>query len=385
MERMPVASELVLITGGAGFIGSALAQRLAGDGFAVRVLDSLLPQVHGDEPSVTSATLRLASDAGEVMIGSVTSRDEVERALDGVDVVVHLAAETGTGQSMYEIARYAEVNVGGTALLLDVLARTPHRVRRIVVASSRAVYGEGRYRAADGSVHFPGQRVEADLAAGRFEPIDPRDGAPLTAVPTDEQSRLAPLSVYGVTKLTQEQLVLTSAVALGVEGVALRYQNVYGPGQALRNAYTGILSIFSTVLRDGAQINVFEDGLESRDFVFIDDVVEATRAAITSPEAGGIAINVGSGVATTVLEVVASLERAYGTSARSHVSGDYRLGDIRHNIADLSLARRVLGFEPRVGFDEGIRRFAAWVQAQPEAGADYEGSLRELRARNLLK
>lgn len=380
-----MASERVLITGGAGFIGSALAQRLSGEGFAVRMLDTLSPQVHGSDPATTSATLRIAEAAGEVMVGSVTSREDIERALEDVQVVVHLAAETGTGQSMYEIARYTDVNVGGTSLLLDVLAHREHSLRRIVVASSRAVYGEGKYRAADGTELNPGQRSESDLRAGRFDPLDPRDGSTLVSVPTDEASRLSPLSVYGVTKLSQEQLVLASAPALGVEGVALRYQNVYGPGQALRNPYTGILSIFSTIVRDGGEINVFEDGLESRDFVFIDDVVEATLAAITSEAAAGLAINVGSGVATSVLEVVAALQSSYGATVRSRVTGDYRLGDIRHNTADLALARRALGFEPRVGFGDGIRRFADWVKAEPTIFGDYERSLRELRERKLLK
>lgn len=380
-----MAAERVLITGGAGFIGSRLAASLTAAGHSVRVLDNLLPQVHGDDPDA-SATYRAVRELAEVQRGSVTSREDLQRAVDGVDVVVHLAAETGTGQSMYRIAHYAEVNVGGTALLLDVLAERAQPLRRIVVASSRAVYGEGRYRAADGTVVYPPQRSEQQLAAGRFEPVDPRDGvSALQPVPTDESSALAPISVYGVTKLSQEQLVLTAAPALGASAVALRYQNVYGPGQALRNPYTGILSIFSTLIRTGAEINIFEDGRESRDFVYIDDVVAATVAAIEREEAAGLAINVGSGVATDVLAVVAELERGYRVSARSRVSGDWRLGDIRHNVADLTLARRVLGFEPRVGFAEGIARFTEWVLTEPADGGDYERSLAELRERNLLK
>ncbi|MDF1479144.1 NAD-dependent epimerase/dehydratase family protein [Leifsonia sp. H3M29-4] len=381
-----MASESVLITGGAGFIGTALAHRLVADGHRVRVLDTLSSQVHGDDPANTSPLLQAVSKVAEVRVGSVTDRSIVQDALEGIDVVVHLAAETGTGQSMYEIARYVEVNAGGTALLLDVLAAGEHTVRKIVVASSRAIYGEGKYQDSTGAVVYPAFRSDEQLAAGRFELVDPRDGnATLTTVPTDEGSRLSPSSVYGITKLTQEQLVLTSAPTVGVAGVALRYQNVYGPGQSLRNPYTGILSIFSTLIREGSEINIFEDGLESRDFVFIDDVVAATHAAMFSPAADGLAINVGSGVSTTVLDVVAELERAFERSARVVVSGNYRLGDIRHNVADLTLAERVLDYRPTVTFAEGIGRFVGWVKdTRLEAGA-YERSLDELRSRSLLK
>lgn len=384
---MRVAGERVLITGGAGFIGSALAHRLSAEGHDIRMLDTLSPQVHGEDAPRTSATWRRAEASGELVVGSVTSRADLEAALDGTQVVVHLAAETGTGQSMYEIQRYVDVNVGGTALLLDLLAKGRHSVRKLIVASSRAVYGEGKYLADDGTVFYPAQREEALLDAGVFDPVDPRDPAlTLRPVPTDEGSRLSPSSIYGVTKLTQEQLVLTAANALGIGGVALRFQNVYGPGQALHNPYTGILSIFSTLLRRNAEINVFEDGLESRDFVFIDDVVAATRAAILGEAANGHAVNVGSGVATSVLEVVDQLQQAFGVAASSRVSGNYRVGDIRHNVADLSLAGELLGYRPEVSFAEGIRRFVDWVRSEsPDALDQYERSLDELRARNLLK
>ncbi len=376
----------VLITGGDGFIGSALARRLNDGGNQVRVLDSLSEQIHGADPEHGSATYARAAGSAEIRRGSVTSREDLVDALDGVEAVVHLAAETGTGQSMYEAHRYVDVNIGGTALLLDVLAKEAHTVRRVVVASSRAVYGEGKYSAEDGAVFFPLQREESLLAAGKFDPVDPRDGVtPLRPLPTTEDSRLTPLSVYGVTKLAQEKLVLVAAPALGVSAVALRYQNVYGPGQALRNPYTGILSIFSTLLRRGNEVNIFEDGLESRDFVFIDDVVEATLAAIYDDRASGLSINVGSGVATTVLDVLAELSSALGVSSRHNVSGNYRVGDIRHNVADLSLARDVLGFNPSVSFATGIARFAQWVKAMPAEGSEYERSLSELRARGLLK
>ena len=380
-----MTAETVLITGGAGFIGSALAVRLSADGHRVRLLDSLSPQIHGTDGAGSQRVGELSRIA-ELQVGSVTSREALVRAMDGVDVVVHLAAETGTGQSMYQIARYTDVNVGGTALLLDVLATAEHRVRKIVLASSRAIYGEGKYVDAVGAAVYPGHRSAAQLAAGEFEIIHPGNSdLTLMSVPTDEQSRLQPSSVYGVTKLTQEQLVLTAAPPLGVAPVALRYQNVYGPGQSLRNPYTGILSIFSTLIRQDAEINVFEDGLESRDFVFIDDVVNATSSAIREDAANGLAINVGSGVATTVLEVIAELGRAFARPVRTRVSGDARVGDIRHNVADLSLARNVLGFEPGVSFDRGINRFVEWACGEELETDGYERSLDELRARSLLK
>ena len=374
----------VLITGGAGFIGSRLARRFAESGRTVTVLDALIPQVHGDEPAVTSSLLRSLEGVATVIQGSVTDVDDIRKAVSGATIVVHLAAETGTGQSMYEIDRYVEANVGGTAKLLDVLANEENGVRRIVVASSRSIYGEGAYRTADGRTVYPGHRADADMAAGDFEVHFPGEGA-IESIPTDEDAKLHPSSVYGITKQMQESLIMTVAPTIGIEPVALRYQNVYGPGQSLKNPYTGILSIFSTLIRQGREINVFEDGLESRDFVYIDDVVEATFRGATEPRAAGAVLNVGSGVATTVLEVVDALFAAYGTEAPTRVSGNYRLGDIRHNVADTTRLRDVLGFTPQVGFREGVARFAEWVLTEPVEGDSYQRSLDEMRARNLLK
>ncbi len=368
-----VVAELVLITGGAGFIGSALAAALRARGDAVRVLDNFSEQIHADA----------GREDAETIAGSVLDTETLERALAGVDVVVHFAAETGTGQSMYEVARYADVNVGGTARLLEAIARQSTRPRKLVVASSRAVYGEGKYLDHEGRAVYPPTRAVADLEQGRFDPRD--NGRPLQAVATDEDSALHPVSVYGVTKLSQEQLVLAVAQSIGVSATALRYQNVYGPGQSLRNPYTGILSIFSTLIRQGSPINIFEDGLESRDFVYIDDVVDATIRALPSDAADGLAVNVGSGVATTVLDVVRGLERALGATAQITVTGDFRLGDIRHNFADLTRARELLGFTPATSLADGLQRFTQWALDQEQPDSNYEGSLAELRLRGLLK
>ena len=374
----------VLITGGAGFIGTRLARRLTRAGHTVTVLDALIAQVHGDDPATTSPLLRSLDGVAEVLEGSVTSRDDLRRALQNADVVVHLAAETGTGQSMYEIDRYVETNVGGTAKLLDILTNEDHQVRRLVIASSRSIYGEGAYRTEDGRVVYPGHRADADMASGDFE-VHLEGEGPLTLIPTDEDAKLHPSSVYGITKQMQESLIMTVAPTIGIEPVSLRYQNVYGPGQSLKNPYTGILSIFSTLIRQGKEINIFEDGLESRDFVYIDDVVEATFLAATHPNAAGETFNVGSGVATTVHDVVSALFAAYGAEVPTRVSGNYRLGDIRHNVADTTRAHRRLGFTPSTSFDTGVKAFADWVLAEPIEGDSYQRSLDEMSTRNLLK
>lgn len=375
----------ILITGGAGFIGSNLALALASDGHEVTILDNLLPQVHGEQPQ-SSELYRAAQKAGRVIVGDIANRDDVANALVGQEVVVHLAAETGTGQSMYEIERYNRVNVGGTAILLDILANDPARtVSKIVVASSRSIYGEGRYLSRELGSVYPGTRDEEDLRAGRFEPTYPGDESGLELAPTHEDSKIHPSSVYGITKQTQEALVMTVAPTLGIAGVALRYQNVYGPGQSLSNPYTGILSIFSTRIRQGKGINVFEDGLESRDFVFIDDIVRATAQAALTPLADNQIFNVGSGVGTTVSTVVEELMHAFGREVPVEITGNFRLGDIRHNIADLTRIREALGFEPRVSFREGVEKFAAWVTAQQLVEGGYEASLEEMRQKKLLK
>lgn len=375
--------EHILITGGAGFIGSHLSRRLHDAGHAVTVLDALIPQVHGTDPERTSSLLQGVSRVATVIQGSVTSAEDVRRALQHATVVVHFAAETGTGQSMYEIGRYVATNVGGTATLLDVLGEGAHSVRRLVVASSRSIYGEGAYRTADQRTVYPPSRQDSDLSAGIFDVLMPGEDA-IDSIPTGEDSRLHPSSVYGVTKLTQESLVLTSAPALGLEAIALRYQNVYGPGQSLQNPYTGILSIFSTRIRQGLDIDIFEDGQESRDFVYIDDVVEATYRAIVGSVAYG-AFNVGTGVPVTVLDVVDALMDAFGRRVTTTVSGHYRLGDIRHCVADTRRARDELGFEARVPFAEGVRAFVDWVGGEPLQANDYESSLAEMAARRILR
>ncbi|MDE6654055.1 MAG: NAD-dependent epimerase/dehydratase family protein [Muribaculaceae bacterium] len=376
----------ILITGGAGFIGSNLALKLIDKGHDVVVLDNLSKQIHGEDPEHDSPLYQSIKDKVCFIQGSVTSRADWMKALEGVETVVHLAAETGTGQSMYEIERYVSVNIGGTALLLDILANTPTVVKRVVVAESRAIYGEGRYYSEDLDRYvYPTSRSEKEMLCGDFEVNYPGCTRPLQLVGTTEDSAVHPTSVYGITKQVQGQLVHLVCQSIGVDSVSFRYQNVYGPGQSLSNPYTGILSIFSTRILNGKDINIFEDGKETRDFVYIDDVVDATIKGIEVPEANGHVFNVGTGVATDVMTVAKTLMDKYGVVVPLRVSGNFRLGDIRHNYADITLVKRILGFEPKWSFDEGIAEFAKWVKTQSVKEDKYEASLDEMKQKGLFK
>ena len=376
----------ILITGGAGFIGSNLALALLRKGYQVTVLDNLSPQIHGETPEQTSPLYRNIIGKVNFIKGSVTCREDWLKVLEGQECVVHLAAETGTGQSMYEIQKYVEVNISGTAILLDILANTKHSVKKVVVAESRAIYGEGRYYSEELKDYvYPTLREEKDMSEGDFEVKYPNCHQPLKLVGTTENSLIHPTSVYGITKQVQGQLVHLVCSSIGIAAVSYRYQNVYGPGQSLSNPYTGILSIFSTRIKNGNEINIFEDGKETRDFVYIDDVVEATILGIVKEEANGHVFNVGTGVATDVLTVARTLMKNYGTEVPLRVSGNYRLGDIRHNYADISLARKILGFEPRIDFSTGISRFTAWVDGQSVQEDRYETSIEEMKAKGLYK
>lgn len=357
----------ILVTGGAGFIGSHLVPLLARDGHAIRVLDTLSPQVHGDVP--TGVDWLTQTDGVEFQRGSVCSRADLMRALEGIDSVVHLASETGTGQSMYEIRRYCDQNVLGTATLMDVLANEPARVvRDIVLASSRSVYGEGAYVRPDdptGARLVPAPRSAEALRAGQWEPVCPNTGRPLEPVPTHEDDRTMPSSVYAATKLMQEDLVRIGASSLGIGFGVLRLQNVYGEGQSLANPYTGILSIFSTRVRRGLGLPIYEDGAETRDFVHVSDVARAFVAALRRSEPLNCVVNVGSGIGTPVLTVAHELCRAFGVTVDIVITGQYRMGDIRHNCADIGRLQHLLGVSPEIALEDGLRRFVDWVRRQP--------------------
>jgi len=377
-------SNLVLITGGAGFIGSHLTPKILQAGFKVRILDTLSPQIHGAVPKDLDW---LHQDGVEFIRGDVTSRTTLERALDGVHAVVHLAAETGTGQSMYEIARYNEVNTQATALLFDVLVKTEQKtVRRVLLSSSRSVYGEGAYVCASCNHQrvFPGSRQGDVLARAEWEPICPTCQQPLQVVATRETDQVSPASIYAATKYAQEDLVRIGCESMGMDYVIYRLQNVYGERQSLNNPYTGILSIFSTKIRLGSELPLFEDGEESRDFVHVDDVAESLLQGLLIEKAPNTIINVGSGVATSVKEVASELSRAFGFEPKLVITGQYRIGDIRHNVADVSRLKDLLGVTPKISLREGLQRFANWVNQQAVPEDRLEQANNELRARKLM-
>jgi dTDP-L-rhamnose 4-epimerase len=376
--------EKILITGGAGFIGSHLARRLLDKGYEVRILDNLSPQIHGDNPETTSPLYNSIKDLTDFIHGSVLSEADLKKSIKNQNVIVHLAAETGTGQSMYQIQRYSRTNILGTSLLLDVLLNNPHRVRKVIVASSRAIYGEGKYFSRELGVVYPENRQKADLEKGDFEVKYPGSG-PLSVMATDETSKIHPSSIYGISKQVQEQLVLTVCKSMDIAGVSFRYQNVYGPGQSLTNPYTGILSVFSNRIRLGQPINIFEDGLESRDFVYIDDVVNATIAGIEKESANNMEFNVGTGKQISVIEVAKALIAGFKINVPFEISGMYRLGDIRHNYADVERLNKILGASAQTGFDEGINKFVDWVKSQPIIDNNYEQSIEEMFQKGMLK
>ena len=372
----------IVITGGAGFIGTHLTRQLLAHGHAVTILDNFLPQVHQDERSLS------ADVAPHVRLveGDVADKTVMRAALDEAECVVHLAAETGTGQSMYQVTRYGQTNILGTSVLFDLLVEGAARgIQRLIVASSRAIYGEGAYNCAEHGQVYPRARTSAEKERALFDPVCAVCGGACAPVATPETAPLSPSSWYGLTKQLQEQMTLMFGQVLGVPAVALRYQNVYGPGQSLSNPYTGILAVFSNLAREGKPIQVFEDGAESRDFVFIDDVVEATRAAIELPITGCHSVNVGSGQRTTVLEVAERINAFYGGKSSISISGAFREGDIRHGMADLRQVSYLLKYQPRWQFPDGLTRFLAWASDLRPLDAGYERSLVELREKGLLR
>ena len=375
----------ILITGGAGFIGSNLAIKLSQKGYTVTVLDNLAKQIHGNAPENDSPLYR--SILGKLIFikGDVTKKKDLVTTLAGQHAIIHLAAETGTGQSMYNIKQYCDVNIGGTAFLLDILANKKHVVEKLIVASSRAIYGEGKYSCINHGIVFPEARKNKDMERGDFECKCPICSQLVKLLPTTEDSKIHPTSVYGITKQNQEQMVLTVCKSLGISATAFRYQNVYGPGQSLLNPYTGILSIFSNLIKNNKSINIFEDGKESRDFVYIDDVVDATILGFEKEEANYEVFNVGANKPIDVLSVAELLRKNYKSDIEINITGNFRIGDIRHNYADLSKIKRILGFTPKYNFHKGISLFCKWVNQQEIKEDKYLFSINEMKNKGLYK
>jgi dTDP-L-rhamnose 4-epimerase len=370
----------VLVTGGAGFIGRRLTSRLQSAGHRVRWLDNLDPQVHGADAARDS---EYTSDADEMVRGDVRSREDWLVALQGIDAVIHLAAQTGTAQSMYRVADYTDVNVGGTGLLWDILANDKNRVKRVIVASSRAVYGEGAYMcAASCGLVVPEPRSKSQLEAGEWEPRCPICGEEVRPVATAEATAPQPASLYASTKLAQEAISITMGRALGIPTTVLRLQNVFGPGQSMRNPYTGIISIFSNQMRQNLPVNVYEDGSESRDFVYVDDVADVCMQALTFKDSP-VLVNVGSGCPTRLIDLAETLKTAWESSSALTISGDYRIGDIRHNWSDNNrLSEYLPDWQPR-SLTAGLKEFVQWAKTQTEFADASDIANEELRARDL--
>lgn len=373
-----MAERRVLVTGGAGFVGSHLVDALVARGDRVRVFDNLDPQVHGPGGRPPA----WLSGEAELVVGDMRDPDAVNRSLKDIDVVYHLAAAVGVGQSMYRVADYTAANTLGTAHLLQALIDREMTLERLVVASSMSIYGEGRYRRPGGEAPRRVGRAAEQLRRHEWELAD-EDGAPLAPVPTDEAKPLDPTSIYALTKADQEKMVLQIGEAYGIPSVALRFFNIYGPRQALSNPYTGVAAIFSARLLNGEPPLIYEDGAQRRDFVSVHDIVQALLLAGERETAVGKAINVGSGQAVSVREVAETLARVMGVEIRPEVTGKYRVGDIRNCFADITLAREALGYEPRVGFEEGMTELVAWLggQERPENGIERHAA--ELAARGL--
>lgn len=380
--------EKVLITGGAGFIGNEIVKKLYSI-YEVIVLDNFSPQIHGDNYE-ESYLYQNIKDKCSIMKGDVRSREDVAKALDGVDYIIHLAAETGTGQSMYEINRYSDVNIMGTSNLFEVILKHKLSVKKIILASSRAVYGEGMYFCKEHGVVVPRSRDIDAMKNGEFEVKCPVCACEVELRYTTEECPLTPISYYAYTKIAQEKMLEVLCPTMNIPYTIFRYQNVYGAGQSLSNPYTGILSIFSKLLLRNQELNIFEDGKESRDFIHVSDVAAITCNALENEAANYQCINVGSGERVSVMQIAETLKRLYTSDSEIKTSGDFRKGDIRHNIAEMSRGRNLCGFAPIYTFEKGMEEFAAWVKKQDEESRlekeDYrfEQSLEEMKATGML-
>ncbi len=350
----------VLITGGCGFIGQWLVKKLTEDDHEMIVLDNLSPQIHGDNPDKFAFINKFSNV--KFVFDDIRNIKILDRLLSEVEAVVHLAAETGTGQSMYQIRHYYDVNVLATAALFEAIGTKHKQIKKLILASSRSVYGEGAYLC-NGEMMTPAPRSLSQLQEGEWEPLGPH-GETLKRIATPEHAVLKPASVYAATKLANEQLGQVFADAYEKQIISLRFQNVYGEGQSLNNPYTGILSIFSNQMRQDISVNIFEDGYETRDFIHVSDVTTAITKALEYSKSKYDVFNIGSGVATNVLEIAGRLREILHSNSEIHITGSFRLGDIRHNYADITSAHKILNFTPQANLDKGLKSFCHWVLQQ---------------------
>jgi len=366
----------VLVTGGAGFIGSHLVDNLVAEGHQVKMLDSLEPQVHTGKPEYLNPN-------AEFILGDIRNEDVLRKALKDVEVVFHHAAAVGVGQSMYQIHKYTDVNTGGTARLLDVLVNGGYKIEKLIVASSMSIYGEGTYKCGRCGIVYPKLRSDEQLREGKWELPCPKCSEVTQPVPTDEDKPLQPTSVYAVSKRDQEEMCLAVGRAYNIATVALRFFNVYGPRQSLSNPYTGVCAIFLSRIKNNRPPLVFEDGLQSRDFISIHDIVQANILAMEKAEADYETFNVGSGVSVTISQIAKTLIKLCAAKLEPEYTAKYRAGDIRHCFPDISKIKARLGFEPKTNFEEGMKELIAWSEKE-KADDKTAQAHAELRDRKLV-
>lgn len=376
----------ILITGGAGFIGSETVNQLFSVGTNdITVLDSMTEQIHGINWE-NSYLYKSIEGKCNLIKGDIRDFETVKNVVKDKEVIIHLAAETGTGQSMYMINQYNEVNIMGTSNLLQAISLLgkENKVRKIILSSSRSVYGEGKYECATCGVIYPDSRSKDKMLRGDYNLYCPHCGAKLKLLATTENDKVNPSSLYAYTKYAQEMMLKTMCPALGVEYTIFRFQNVYGVGQSLKNPYTGILSVFSSLLLENKPLNIFEDGLESRDFINVKDVAGCVIGAISNERSNRETINLGSGINTSVIEIAEILRKYYQSTSEINVTGDFRIGDIAHNKADISKAKTIFGFSPAISLEQGLKDFCGWVMGQERDCSKYENSLSEMEDAGLF-
>lgn len=370
----------VLVTGGSGFIGAEIVKQLYATGkWNITVLDSMEEQIHGKNWEISYLYRKIKNKCNFVK-GSITDMDVVLPLVKDSEYIIHLASETGTGQSMYQINQYNETNIMGTSNILQSISfcGKDNRVKKIILSSSRSVYGEGKYNCVNCGIVYPGNRTKEHMLNGDFNMYCPNCRKKLEPIKTTEDSAIKPSSLYAFTKYAQEMMLYTMCPALGVDYTVFRFQNVYGIGQSLKNPYTGILSIFSSLMLENKPVDIFENGLESRDFINVTDVASGVIASLDNKKSSKEIINIGSGIGISVIEIAKILKRIYKSNSEVKITGDFRFGDIAHNIADISKAKSILKFNQTISLEDGLKQFCNWVQGQEHDNSGYEKSLDEM-------